>query len=84
MILLLEKGPIKCCTIDGKLLPDFQRHSSCMPISVPKYDPIYGQDNREYLPFVRTVTGINGDGSLRPGEQVIHTKYIYYHVAIIK
>lgn len=79
MFRLLEKGPIKCCTIDGKLLPDFERHSSCMPISLPKYDPIYSQDNRQFLPFVRTVTGVNNDGLLGPGEQVFTNLMIKYY-----
>jgi len=48
-----DGSAISCCADDGTELPEADRHSECLAISIPAADPFFGPMGRTCMNFVR-------------------------------
>ncbi|XP_045535396.1 peroxidase isoform X2 [Papilio machaon] len=66
--------PIRCCDVSGYNLAPRHVHPNCMPISVPRDDPIFKEDkNRNAITcmeYTRSVTTFRGDCTFGAAEQM--------------
>ncbi|CAH2085530.1 unnamed protein product [Euphydryas editha] len=62
--------PIRCCDNSGSNLSPRYLHPSCMPISVPSEDPVYGKKFVTCMDYTRSVTTFRGDCTFGAAEQV--------------
>eukprot|EP00095_Tigriopus_kingsejongensis_P007792 maker-scaffold370_size193435-snap-gene-0.40 protein:Tk07792 transcript:maker-scaffold370_size193435-snap-gene-0.40-mRNA-1 annotation:"hypothetical protein DAPPUDRAFT_320790" len=65
-----QNSLIRCCTDDGKPLPENLMHEECRPIEVPTTDPFFSQFNVTCMEFVRSLAAPKRDCSLGPRDQM--------------
>lgn len=65
-----SKEAISCCDSSGRHLKPRYIYPSCMAISVPYDDPVYGPKSVDCMDYVRSVTTFRGDCTFGPAEQM--------------